>query len=701
MIGALLMLFCLAIVFLTRPNQQQNNSIKKFTSNVRRYFNMHWSPISEQIDTTPALRNRSEDQIMPPLQFTTNSVPKSSSSITEAQITDQPKKTGTNNLDDLNQKKVEILQSLKESLLRTTFKTEDNKMDNSIIDIDAQPEPINYSDTQQTESLKAPNWPHMYVYGYSDLEGASEEQRAFYDKFKVKFLTNKWVDLSGNSNYVFILLFDLLKQFNVHKNITLLEEQMNQISTYYPKTRPYAKKFLIQKMREVDYQEGLDRLEWTTANNVVPDYQTWDWKSRSIKKLNLSNEDGKLLDDMYFNQNNFIAIEFCSLEVLKLYITARKALKTAYAAHNIKQEDQFAIILDLIARKQYNYRLNSQNYRYVLNHSSQVITGYIFKYCENKIRGLYDYKKLNLLQSYHEEVLLSLTTNVASFIEKDINEHLNKVNKPDQETERYLNAQVTTRWKTKLNLTTEYYKQLGKHPFLAEVNKILDQNSKNPSLEIIYYEVFKFLAPLDKQLSFEYYLRYINQHLTGSTLVLKLMPQNIVKKLFTTPELHTRYTKISIALMKKEINIDTALEEVKDFFLPQRKKILLDTAAIKQVEQQHSGTVEVLNEYLKDQEEPKVPNSPPPAIENNSESQPFNFTASPNEQALLHLFKQNNFTLSNNEVDLFCKNTGAHKGTLINNLNESCYDIIDDLLIENDDSNYTINHTYYQQILKA
>lgn len=802
MIGAILMLLCIAIVFLTRPDKQRNYYIKKFTLIISRYFMKQINPTGNQSTTTSSLSKIFVDQISSPVRlvdyelqhglsgtdeilktfpeniiseredsssnFTRDATlspttgrfindnleelsvfpsdnadsdlasqdePQKKEAIAEIllslkfyqqnqeeatsrileinddQIAIQPNHSEINNINYLNQAKVQILQMLLNSRMKITFDATVNKMDNSIIDIDSQSQLIDYTDVKQSETIKVPDWPHMYIYGYSDLERVSNEQKAFYDRFKVKFLTGKWVNLDGNSNYAFILLFDLLKQFNVHKNINVLEEHMEKISIYYPKTSSYAKKNLIQKMREIDYKEGLDRLERTTPNNIVPDYQAWDWKNRSIKVLSLGKEDAKLLDDFYINQNNFVGIEFCSLEIVKLYIIVRKSLIVSYRSNNLNVKDQFAIVLDLVARKQYNYRYNSQNYKYVLENNNQLVFAYIFKYCENKIRKLYDYKTLNLLQSYHEEVLISLTDNVVSFIENDITKHLDQVKKPDQETEQRLNSQVTTRWKLKLQLTTEYYQQIGKNAFLAEVNDILDQNVKNPSLETIYYELFKFLTPLDKQLAFEYFLRYTNQNLTTRTLVLKSMPQNLIKKLFSTPELQSRYFKIIMSLMKRDITIDNSLEEIKNFFLPQRKKIILNTQAIKQVEQQHSGTVEVLNEYLKDEENTEatiITLTTQEGTDNQRyftvksvESELYCFNTNKNEEALLHLFKENNFTVSSDQMDTFCKIFGHISGTLINNLNENCYDVIDDLLIETSETNYTINQTYYHQILKV
>lgn len=604
---------------------------------------------------------------------------------------------------------VEILKMVTNSLYKIAFTTPAKKMDSSIIDVDTTFHPIDNS--KNTHSPEVPNWAHTYIYGYSELEGASNEQKTFYDKFKARFLAGNWVDLAGNTNYAFILLFDLLKQFDNHKNIQLLEEQMNLISSFYSKTSSYAKRFLIQKMREIGDQEGLDRLEWTIVNNSGYDYQPWDWKNKYIKKLNLSKEDAKLLDDVYMNSNNFMSIEYCAYEVIKLFISIRKALDKAYSSQNLNQNSQLALVLDVVARKQYNYRFNSQNYQYVLAHNISLIFNFILKYCENRIRELYEYnRKLSFLQNYHAEVITAIETHIFSFIQYDVEMLLPQVAEPDADTEIELNSSAPTRWKAKLKLLQNSFEQIGKEAFLVQLEKLLILNTKNPSLENIYLESYKFLSGIDKQLAFEYFLLYTNQNMINRKLVLKNMSQVMTKKLFPTTELQSRYFKVILSLMKKELTIEEALAEIKDFYQPVRKKIVLNTQTIKHVEEQHSGTVEVLNEYLKDDESIETANNHftinLKKIENpiaspiaDTKSQFYNFNASQNEMALINHFKDNHFIVSNDQMDIFCKSIGVIKGALINNLNENCYDVIDDILIETDDTNYTINQSYYEQII--
>ena len=71
-----------------------------------------------------------------------------------------------------------------------------------------------------------PYWAHHYVYSHSEINSTSSEQRKFYFLFKNNFLNGKCFDLEGNTNYAFILLFDLLNEYDTHKNISELECQL-------------------------------------------------------------------------------------------------------------------------------------------------------------------------------------------------------------------------------------------------------------------------------------------------------------------------------------------------------------------------------------------------------------------------------------------------------------------------------------------
>jgi len=86
--------------------------------------------------------------------------------------------------------------------------------------------------------INIPIWEKKYIYNYSDIYNASIKQKEFYKIYKTNFFNNRFIDLKGNHNYSFILLFDILKNYN--HNINKLETILEILVDNYPITRTYA-----------------------------------------------------------------------------------------------------------------------------------------------------------------------------------------------------------------------------------------------------------------------------------------------------------------------------------------------------------------------------------------------------------------------------------------------------------------------------
>ena len=139
----------------------------------------------------------------------------------------------------------------------------------------------------------------------------------------------------------------------------------------------------------------------------------------------------------------------------------------------------------------------------------------------------------------------------------------------------------------------------------------------------------------------------------------------------------------------------------------------MDTASIKEVQKQDSGTVELLNEYLKDEYEDE--NNTIKTQEINSEEVTIEITQKKEEvqhsiyagdiaftqihTTALEIFAKNNFSVSQSELETFAKSKGVFKNQLIESINEVCYENLDDILIEEEDEYYIINPNYYQRLL--
>src|SRR5690606_26170948 len=193
------------------------------------------------------------------------------------------------------------------------------------------------------------------------------------------------------------------------KDISKLERQLKILGQYYPKTKSYGISFLIEKMKLDGYSDDVSRLRdedrYSYQNyNSNYDYDYWRLGSKYKSKLNLNEEEVKLLNKLWYPRNNFCSIEYCCLEVLKLYIAVISELKAKYESEGTTIENEFLFVADIIARKHFRYRTGSQNYKYSIESTTNEFYSNIFKLCENAVRESYGHKrKLNTDAYYTNE----------------------------------------------------------------------------------------------------------------------------------------------------------------------------------------------------------------------------------------------------------------------------------------------------------
>ncbi|HMQ85683.1 MAG TPA: tellurite resistance TerB C-terminal domain-containing protein [Saprospiraceae bacterium] len=610
-----------------------------------------------------------------------------------------------------------ILRNIKITV--TTSSATKSNYDDSIIDITNQSYRINSGNNLKKYSSGVPYWAHHYVYSYSELNSASVEQKKFYNIFKINFLNGEYFDLEGNTNYAFILLFDLLNEYDIHKDISKLESQLKILGQCYPKSKSYGISFLIEKMELDGYSDDVSRLKAEDRYGYQNydsnyDYDYWRLGSKYKSKLNLNNEEVNLLNKLWYPSNNFCSIEFCCLEVLKLYIAIISELKAKYISEGTTIEKEFTFVADIIARKQFKYRNGSQNYKYSIEPTTNTFYLNIFKYCENAVRESYGHKrKLNTDTNYtNEEAKSEFDSKIIAKVTELLPILVSKITPPDEATEIELNSQTTSRWKIKFEELTTNFKS-NSSAFIEDIIELGKLNKKNPSIENIFFEASKFIAKYDKVASLELYVHYLYHDLKSATFDNKQLTKTIQKSLFKTNEQLHDFEQIVSELIKDK-NLDKALNAVPKIYEVKRKKIRLDSTTIKEVQQQHSGTVELLNEYLRDEFEDENNSiqsqeisSDEIQIEIIQKKEEFHqsiflseLSFNPIHVSVLELFSKNNFSIPQSEIEEFTKSKGVFKNQVIESINESCYEVLDDILIEEEDDYYTIIPEYFQKISK-
>ena len=326
-------------------------------------------------------------------------------------------------------------------------------------------------------------------------------------------------------------------------------------------------------------------------------------------------------------------------------------------------------------------------------------------------RKIFYKRKLNadleyLNQEYKSEYETKITFKVSQLLQRLIS----SINLPDKDTEIELYSQNTNRWKVKFEEFTANYKNNPKD-FIDSVVSLGNLNKNNPSIENIFFEASKFISKYDKESALSLYVHYLYHDLKSATFDNKQLTKTIQKSLFKTNEqLHD--FEIIVSELIKDKNLNKALKGVTKVYEIKRKKIQLDTSSIKVVQQQHSGTVELLNEYLKDDFEDENNsiksqeiNSEEIKIEITQKSEDISHSAFASDLSFtsihvtaLELFSKSNFCVLQSEFEVFAKSRGIFKNQLIESINETCYEFLDDVLIEEEDDHYTINTNYFQRI---
>lgn len=465
----------------------------------------------------------------------------------------------------------------------------------------------------------------------------------------------------------------------------------------------------------IHFEMTLHVEEHSVENIQQPQYDSDSWKlgKKYTKKLSLNDEQTILLDRLWFADNVFNEIEYCRIQILKQFLRVVEYLRTHCIPVNKSYPNVIEELSEIIVCLQYNYRKESLNYRYTYDAVQTEIFNHIMKLCENNVREVYGIKrKINTDFNYtHPDILHQYEKKIVSKLEIFLHENQYQILDADHRTNIILNENNTSRWKAKFEtLKKDYSNSLA---FEREVFRLADVNIKNPSQDAIFFEASKFVSKHDKVIALKLYLHYFDKDLNASKSDRKQLAKNIQKSLFSTHEQLADFENILNEFITTR-NLTTAIEKASKLYLPKRKKIIIDRDAVENVQIQHSGTVALLDEYLRDDDEnekidlkPSDPNEEEELtiniVHKHSEiaSQKYieQLNLSEIQQDILNLFEKQSFNIPQSEMALYLQSKNLFMGSTIDSINDICFEALDDVLIEEEDEYFTINTDYYKKLL--
>ncbi|WP_326983567.1 tellurite resistance TerB C-terminal domain-containing protein [Chryseobacterium sp. MYb264] len=447
-------------------------------------------------------------------------------------------------------------------------------------------------------------------------------------------------------------------------------------------------------------------------SNIVP-LQEAKIGKRYSRKLNLNENQEELLNQLSFDNNAFNEIDYCKVQILKQFLRSIEFLNT----HCIPVNKSYSSVIDelseIIIYLQYNYKPESLNYKYTYDSIRAEILNHIIKLCENNVREFYGIKrKISEDFTYsHPDILIKYNKKIISKLQDFLVDHQHQILDADYKTNIILNENNTNRWKTKFEIIKEDYS--NSLAFEREIFRLTDVNIKNPSVDNIFFEASKFIAGYDKTCALRLYIHYLDKDLNSQTFDKKQLTKTIQKSLFSTSEQFNDFEKIVSDFVVSR-DIETAIGKVNLLYTPKRKKIFIDTNAVENVQRLDSEIAKKLGDILNEEyEDENTSAKTEEALHKeeltisitNKDSEPeiskyleeLNFTEIQCE--ILTRFEKHSFTIFQNDLKDFIQSKNLFMGSAIDSINEVCYEILDDVLIEEEDEYFTINTDYYKKLL--
>lgn len=603
--------------------------------------------------------------------------------------------------------------------------TPEKSEDPSIIDVGNQDIDLkieHYSDIKK-HYTSPPFWSNRYIYSYGSINDATREQKEFYYYLRKEVLEGNYVNIHNNTNYAFILYFDLLSSYHGHKDIKLLDKQFKLLIKICPKTRSYALDFLqteLKKRTDSYSKEKLEKLENPSyqfeQGYLEHDPYLYRLGSQYQEKLGLTFEETNWLNKFQYYANTFSNIEGSCIAIIKQYLLVLKEFNGELKKNDSSLDEEIKYFNKELKSSRVNGYNDTDNFvwSYYNNFSDSQIYLIIFKRVENYVRDSFGHsRKVSEDLKYIGGELSDEFENRIGKLLQEINEkHKDKIGPPDFDTQIILNSYNVNRWKLKFSNLKKTFKKERLDDFIDGIMELEETNQKNPNIENIFFEASKFIVRHDEIQSLKYYAKYIYYDLKSKQFDKKELAKTVQKSLFKTEQQIEDFKEIIYQLIETS-DIQTTLDRISKIYFPKRKRIELNHSEIEETIQKHEGTVELLNQYLGDDESKETVVT---RNENFSKEEVEVIIAHANgassifvpevqmESVQTELIKKiinNSYRIDQTEVDRYATENGVFKNQLIDSINEACMDSLDgEVLIEEEDDHYIIEESYYKEILK-
>lgn len=518
-------------------------------------------------------------------------------------------------------------------------------------------------------------------------------QSNYYYRFQFGVEKGEFLDIGESNGYVLLLFLEKYQIYQKESYAVKFEiaSLLLKLKYYYPEHLKHIT-FSVKEM-EMPMEIYSDRLCYGLGNFY-----------KNSLKLDINQV--LWLNEFYTPLNQPVRLlVFVQKQVVQILLSMYDDILHSYKEKNESLAEKTAELIHLMVTKFHRYRRGSSNYRYSTDHYSTKLKNSLFNIAQNKVLSIYGGRlsKIYSIDEHPNKDLRTAFDEYMSIVNKAIDNFTGTIEKLPRTIDAELTIIYPNRYRHLFTLVKEEFKEDAPGFFtriekLQEITPLVNQKT-------ILYDSSKFIFPYDKMVSLKFYLKYL---LVVFDLKEKSKTLPNISKMFEDLAQRKRFETVKTEF-EKDKNIEKAFENVEGVFVEKRKKIVLDISTISEVIDKHSETVDLLNQYLQEDEsqqtihkkvEKPVKKELEKSTPKKEKSSSFNLEVTPvQEEVILLIATTTEFSVSQKKIAEIATKNGMFKNQLIEQINDLFYELLDDVLIEEEDENYTIIENYYYQIL--
>lgn len=236
---------------------------------------------------------------------------------------------------------------------------------------------------KEAKFYEVPYWGNSHISSLEELHTATEQQKEFYSYFKSQFLSGHYLDISGNWNYAFVLMFDLADAYNKHRDNELLKNQFLTLAEEYPIVKkdidPTMRKFeLDAKQKEAERaMDFYDKSKGQPCRWITPE-ETLDVQGIKLTRGNFYIGEYFPLPDRIIRDNYYYDTWDIIRDNEKSYIFG-SVMSPSLPVYNLgKPTGVFSSYNDMAPNWRYEYLLWLSNQKHVLEVPTEILLFYLY-----------------------------------------------------------------------------------------------------------------------------------------------------------------------------------------------------------------------------------------------------------------------------------------------------------------------------------